>query len=87
MMKFPFRVSNTVLLWFRVMVMLRFLSCAPVFLAFPNPLLVLALNLPCRLAAEALWGMVNSDLLLLLLLPAVYWQMQKLIYCLVISVW
>jgi hypothetical protein len=68
MMKFPFRVSHTVLLWFRVMVMLRFLSHAPVFLASPLPLF--ALNLPCRLAAatDALFGMVNSDLLLLLLL-------------------
>jgi hypothetical protein len=37
MMKFPFRVSPTVLLWFRVMVMLRFLSSALVFHAFPRP--------------------------------------------------
>jgi hypothetical protein len=46
--------------------------CAPEFLAFPPPppLLLFALNLPCRLAAtaDALSGMVNSDLLLLLLL-------------------
>jgi hypothetical protein len=73
MMKFPFRVSHTALLWFRVMVMLRFLSCAPVFLAFPPPppLLLFAPNLPCRLAAtaDALSGMDNSNLLLLLLLP------------------
>jgi hypothetical protein len=50
------------------MVMLRFLSCAPMFLAFPPPppLLLITLNLPCRLAADALLGMVNSDLLLLL---------------------
>jgi hypothetical protein len=50
------------------MVMLRFLSGTPVFLAFPPPLLLFALNLPCRLAAaaDALSGMVNSDLLLLL---------------------
>jgi hypothetical protein len=52
------------------MVLLRFLSRAPVFLAFPPPppLLLLALNLPCRLAAaaDALSGMVISDLLLLL---------------------
>jgi hypothetical protein len=71
MMKFPFRASHTVLLWFRVMVMLRFLSRAPVFLAFPPPppLLLFALNLPCRLAAaaDALSSMVNSNLLLLLL--------------------
>jgi hypothetical protein len=68
MMKFPFRVSPTVLLWFRVMVMLRFLSYAPVSRALPPPppLLLCALNLPCSLAADALSGMVNSDLLLLL---------------------
>jgi hypothetical protein len=52
---------------FRVMVMLRFLSRAPVCLAFPPPPLLFALNLPCRLedAADALSGMVNSDWLLL----------------------
>jgi hypothetical protein len=56
------------------MVMLRFLSRALVFLAFPPPppLLSFALNLPYRLAAaaaaDALSGMVNSDLFLLLLL-------------------
>jgi hypothetical protein len=52
-MKFPFRVSHTALLWFRVMVRLMFLALAQVFLAFPPPppLLVFALNLPCRLAA------------------------------------
>jgi hypothetical protein len=38
LMKFPLRDSHTVLLWFRVMVMLRFLSRTPVFLAFPPPL-------------------------------------------------
>jgi hypothetical protein len=72
MMKFPFRVSHTVLLWFRVMVMLRFLSCTPVFFAFPPPppLLLFALNLPCRLAAavDALSGMVSSNMLPLLFL-------------------
>jgi hypothetical protein len=67
-----FRVSHTMLLCFCVM--LRFLSRAAVFLAFPPPppLLLFALNLPCRLAdeADALLGMVNSKLLLLhLLLP------------------
>jgi hypothetical protein len=71
MMKFPCSVSHTVLLWFHVMVMLRVLSRAPVFLAFPPlpPLLLFALNLPCRLAAaaDALSGMVNSDFFLLLL--------------------
>jgi hypothetical protein len=55
------------------LVMLRFLSRAPVFLAFPPlpPLLLFALNLPCKLAAtaDALTGMVNSDLLLLQLVP------------------
>jgi hypothetical protein len=40
MMKIPFPVSHTVLFWFRVMVMLRFLSRAPVFFAFPPPPLV-----------------------------------------------
>jgi hypothetical protein len=63
MMKFPFRVSYTVLFWFRVMMMLRFLSRAMTFLAFPPPPL-----LPLLLAAtsDALSGMANSDLLLLL---------------------
>jgi hypothetical protein len=58
-----------VLLWLRVRVMLRFLSRALVFLAFPPPppLLLFAINLPCRLAtaADNLSGIVNSDLLLL----------------------
>jgi hypothetical protein len=55
LMKFRFHVSHTVLRWFRVMVMLRFLSRAPVFFAFPPPppLLLFALNLLCRLAAVA----------------------------------
>jgi hypothetical protein len=35
MTKFSFRVSHTMLLWFCVMVMLRFLSRVPVFLALP----------------------------------------------------
>jgi hypothetical protein len=52
------------------MVMVRVLLCAPVFLAFPPspPLLLFALNQPCRLAvaADALLGMVNSDVFLLL---------------------
>jgi hypothetical protein len=56
------------------MVMLRFLSRAPAFLAFPlpPPLLLIALDLPYRVVAvaDALLGMVNSDLLLLLLLKA-----------------
>jgi hypothetical protein len=70
MTKFSFRVSHTVLLWFCVMVMLRLLSCTPVFLAFPPPppLLLFFLNLPCKLAAvaDALLAIVHSDLLLLL---------------------
>jgi hypothetical protein len=70
MTQFAFHTSHTVLLWFCVMVMLRCLSRALVFLAFPpaTPLLLFALNLPCRLAAvpNALLGMVISDLLLLL---------------------
>jgi hypothetical protein len=69
-MMFPFRVPHTVQLWFCVMAMPRVLSCAPVFLAFPPPppLLLFALNLPFRLvaAADALSGMVHSDLHLLL---------------------
>jgi hypothetical protein len=55
-----------------VMVMLRFFSRTPVFLAYPPPppLLLFALNLHRRLAAaaDALSGMVNTDLLLLLVL-------------------
>jgi hypothetical protein len=55
------------------MVMLRFLTCAPAFLAFapPLPFLLFALNLPRRLeaAADALTGVVNTDLLHLLRLP------------------
>jgi hypothetical protein len=76
MMNFPFHVSYIVLLWFLVMVMLRFLPCAPAFLAFAPllPLLLFALNLlfalrlPRKLAAtaDALSGMVDTDLLLLL---------------------
>jgi hypothetical protein len=71
-----------VLLWFHVMVMLRFLPCTPAFLTFapPLPLLLFALNLlfapnplfalklPRRLvaAADALLVMVDTNLLLLL---------------------
>jgi hypothetical protein len=65
MMKFPFHVSHIVLLWFHVMVILRFLPCAPAFLAFapPLPLLMSALNLPRRLEAmaDALSGMANTN--------------------------
>jgi hypothetical protein len=55
MTKFSFCDSHTAPLWCCVMVVLRFLSHAPVFLAFtpPPPLLLFALNLPCRLAAAA----------------------------------
>jgi hypothetical protein len=74
MMKFTFRISHSTLLWFRAMLMLRFLSRAPVFLAFPPPLLLFtrSLQLPCRLpaTADALSDMVNSDLLLLLVTNA-----------------
>jgi hypothetical protein len=68
MMKSPLRVSHTVLLWFRVMVLLRFLFCTQVILTFsPSPpLLMFALNLPHRLAATAnvLSGMINAIVLL-----------------------
>jgi hypothetical protein len=74
MTMFSFGVSHTVLLWFCTMMMLRFLSRAPAFLAFPPPppLQLFALDLPCRLAAvaDALLGMVNSDLLPFPLLKA-----------------
>jgi hypothetical protein len=55
MIKFPFRASHTVLLWFRVMVTLRVLPHVPVFLALPPPfpLLFSALNLPHKLVAVA----------------------------------
>jgi hypothetical protein len=63
--EFSFRVPPTVRLWFRVLVMLRFLSCDQAFLALSPPLLLLlfALNLPCSLAAtaNALSGMVHTD--------------------------
>jgi hypothetical protein len=79
MMQFPFRGSHTVtvLLWFRVMVMLRFLSCAQAFLALLLHLssYCFALNLPRRLAAaaDALSGLhVNTDLLLLLVFAGAY---------------
>jgi hypothetical protein len=50
------------------MLMPRFLSRAQVFLTFTPPPshLLFALNLPCRLVGDALSGMVNVDLLLLL---------------------
>jgi hypothetical protein len=55
------------------MVMLQFRSLSLVFLAFPPPppLLYFALKLPRRLAAaaNALSGMVNTNLHLLLVLP------------------
>jgi hypothetical protein len=55
------------LLWFRVMVMLRFLSSTSIFLVFPPLLLLFALNLHLRLASDAFSGMVNTDVLLFLL--------------------
>jgi hypothetical protein len=52
-------------------VIMKFLFCAPAFLASPPPppLQMFALNLPRRLAAAAdvLLGMITTDLLLLLL--------------------
>jgi hypothetical protein len=70
MMKFPFRAPPTILLWLHVLVMLRFLSCGQAFLTLtpPLPLLLFTLDLPCRLAAaaDALLGLVNTDLLLVL---------------------
>jgi hypothetical protein len=49
------------------MVMPRLLSCASVFRAFtpPPPLLLFTLHLPRGLAAAALLGVVNTDVLLL----------------------
>jgi hypothetical protein len=71
MTKFSFRVSHTALLCFCVMVMLWCHSRARVFVIFPPPppLLLIALNLPCMLAAVAdvLLGVINSVLPLLLL--------------------
>jgi apolipoprotein N-acyltransferase len=48
-------MRSRVSLYLRVMVMLSFLSSAPVFLAVPppHPLLLFRLNLPCRPAAVA----------------------------------
>jgi hypothetical protein len=70
-MKFPFGVFHPVLLWFRVIVMMRFQSHTQDFLVFPPslPLPLFALNLPRRLAAiaDAFLGMVNIDWLLLVL--------------------
>jgi hypothetical protein len=68
------------------MVMLRFLSRAPVFLAVPPPppLLSFALNLPRRLAAVAnvLSGMVNTDFLLLQsCLPNPFSRWDPLVLC------
>jgi hypothetical protein len=71
--KFFFCVSHIVLLWFCVMVMLKNLSRALVFLAFspPPPLLLFALNLPCRLAAVA-------DALLVWLIPICFFSSSAL---------
>jgi hypothetical protein len=66
----PFRVFHPILIWFRVIVMRRFLFPLPSFLVSP-PLHVpvFAPSLPRRLVAEddAFLGMVNIDLHLLLL--------------------
>jgi hypothetical protein len=68
MMKFPLHISHNALLWFHVVVLLRVLPCTPAFLTFahPLPLLLSALTLPRKLAADALAGTVNTDLLLYL---------------------
>jgi hypothetical protein len=60
----PFNGSHIVLLWFHVMMMLRFLPGIPAF-APPPPLLLFALNLPSRLAATSDQSMVNGNSLLL----------------------
>jgi hypothetical protein len=76
---FPFCVSHTVLLWFHGMVMLRFVSCAPVFLAFilppPSPYIVCPQPAP-QAAADVLSGMVHTDLPLFfhLLRPLQHYQ-------------
>jgi hypothetical protein len=77
MMKFSFRVSHIVVLWFYVVVMLWFLPCPSLshIYSSTSPPLVRPLNLPCSLAAlaDALSGMVNADLLLLFhMLPHVH---------------
>jgi hypothetical protein len=70
MMKCLIRVAHAILLCFRVLVMLQFLARTPVFLTFSlcHPPLF-APDLPRRLAAGALSGMVNTNLSLLLLHP------------------
>jgi hypothetical protein len=65
MRKSPSCISHTILLWFGVMVMLRFLSRALVFRAFPPTLRLFALYLPRRLAGAAYKGMDNSGVLFL----------------------
>jgi hypothetical protein len=72
MVKFPFRVFHTIMLWFlcdnddAALIPLPRLSRVD---SFTSPLFVLALNLPRRPAAGALLGMGNIDLLLLLAFP------------------
>jgi hypothetical protein len=74
--KFPVRVPHTFLLWFRDMVMLRFLSCAHVCLAYtsPPPLRLFTLHLPCRLAAaaDAPSDVFNTDLRFLFNISVIY---------------
>jgi hypothetical protein len=70
MMKFPFRVSRTVLLWCRVMVMLRFPSCARIFSLLYLPSYFSPATCPAgwllrSMPGQALSGRVNIDLLLL----------------------
>jgi hypothetical protein len=68
-MKFPFCVLYTILLWFRVTMIMRFLSRAQGLLDFtpslPLPLFVLNLYRRPAAVADALSGMVNMDVLLL----------------------
>jgi hypothetical protein len=73
-LKFPFRVFHLLLLWFWVTAMMRFLFRVLRFLVFPPlPFLFFALDLPCRLVADALLGMVDIDLHLPLDLLFISW--------------
>jgi hypothetical protein len=62
MMKFPCHCSHIVMRWFRV-VMLRFLSCAPISLAVAPPLpLLVRPQSTLQAATNAVSGMVNTVL-------------------------
>jgi hypothetical protein len=66
-MKFPSLVSHTFLLCFRFVMMPRFLSRAPMLLSIPPPHRPIVCPQPALQAgslADALSGMVHSDLLL-----------------------